>query len=306
MPSNAGIHKPQSVLTTAPANTGKVITFPTLSSLQCQQVPLSIEKQSHAYTSTIQMCAASPAVTSKAGQPNEPSIQQKIVINTCMPLAPGTQIMINGTCFVVPPQGLGAGSHVLLLSYNTKQTPPLNINHGQEAQGIPIVNSITSKIVLAPSNSLSLQTSKHPLKNSTKIVNSFGSADALPIVHATPHVLATPASSCTPLSTTTLSVSSVIKSPANVLAPSAVVSAVHPPNSHLPSNTSVFHLDTSIKKLLVSPEGAILNAINTPASKGSSVSSSLPPVVVSTSRNPTTVFPTSQSSCLDKPDKAAS
>lgn len=306
VPSNAGIHKPQSVLTTAPANTGKVITFPTLSSLQCQQVPLCIEKQSHAYTSTIQMCAASPAVTSKAGQPNEPSIQQKIVINTCMPLAPGTQIMINGTCFVVPPQGLGAGSHVLLLSYNTKQTPPLNINHGQEAQGIPIVNSITSKIMLAPSNSLSLQTSKHPLKNSTKIVNSFGSADALPIVHATPQVLAAPASSCTPLSTTTLSVSSVIKSPANVLAPSAVVSAVHPPNSHLPSNTSVFHLDTSIKKLLVSPEGAILNAINTPASKGSSVSSSLPPVVVSTSRNPTTVFPTSQSSCLDKPDKAAS
>ncbi|KFQ86348.1 Uncharacterized protein KIAA2026, partial [Phoenicopterus ruber ruber] len=308
MPNNAGMHKPQSVLPLPSPNTGKVISFPSFSSLQCQQVPPSTEKQSHAYTcaSTVQMSAPSPTVTSKAGGPlNEPCIQQKIVINTCMPLAPGTQIMINGTRFVVPLQGLGAGSHVLLLSCNTKQAPPLTINHGQEAQGVPIVNPITSKIMLAPSNSLSWQISKHPLKNSTKIVNSFGSADTLPIVHATPQIFSTPPSSCTALSAATLSVSSVIKSPVNVVAASSVVSAIHPPNSHLPSNTSVFHLDTSIKKLLVSPEGAILNTINTPASKVSSLSSSLPPVVVSTSRNPTTVFPTSQSSCLDKPDKAA-
>ncbi|XP_046761476.1 uncharacterized protein KIAA2026 homolog isoform X2 [Gallus gallus] len=308
-PSNAGTQKPQSLLTPASPNTGKVVSFPSFSSLQCKQVPPSLEKQSPAYSvaSTIQMCVASPAITSKTGgQLNEPCIQQKIVINTCMPLAPGTQIMINGTCFVVPPQGLGAGSHVLLLSYNTKQTPPLNINHGQEAQGVPVVNPITSKIILAPSNSLSWQTSQRLLKNSTKIVNSFGSADALPIVHATPQILSTPSSSCTPLPAATLSVSSVIKSPAYVPTTSSVVSAVHPSNSHLPSNTSVFQLDTSIKKLLVSPEGAILNAINTPASKVSSLSSSLPPVVVSTSRISTTVFPISQSSCLDKPDNAAS
>ncbi|XP_057257167.1 uncharacterized protein KIAA2026 homolog isoform X1 [Pezoporus wallicus] len=309
MPSNAGTHKPQSVLPPPSLNTGKVISFPNFSSLQCQQVPPSAEKQSHAYTcaSTIHMPAASPAVTSKAGsQLYEPCIQQKIVINTCMPLAPGTQIMINGTRFVVPPQGLVAGSHVLLLSCNTKQTPPLTINHGQEAQDVPVVNPITSKIMLAPSNSLSWQIPKHHLKSSTKIVNSFGSADALPIVHATPQILTTPANSCTPLSAATPSMSSVIKSPVNVVAASSVVSAIHLPNSHLPSNTSVLHLDTSIKKLLVSPEGAILNAINTPASKVSSMSSALLPVVVSTSRNPTTVFPASQSSCLDKPDKAAS
>ncbi|KFZ67375.1 Uncharacterized protein KIAA2026, partial [Podiceps cristatus] len=308
MPSNAGVHKPQSMLPPPSPNTGKVISFPSFDSLQCQQMPPSTEKQSHAYTcaSTVQMAAASPTVTSKpGGQLNEPCIQQKIVINTCMPLAPGTQIMINGTRFIVPLQGLGAGSHVVVLSCNTKQAPPLTINHDQEGQGVPIVNPITSKIMLAPSNSLSWQIPKHPLKSSTKIVNSFGSADTLPIVHATPQIFSTPASSsCTPLSPTALSVSSVIKSPANV-ATSSAVSAVHPSNSHLPSNTSVFHLDTSIKKLLVSPEGAILNAINAPASKVSSLSSSLPPVVVSTSRNPTAVFPTSQSSCLDKPDKAA-
>ncbi|XP_072216352.1 uncharacterized bromodomain-containing protein 10 isoform X3 [Excalfactoria chinensis] len=308
-PSNTGTQKPQGLLTPASPNTGKVVSFPSFSSLQCQQVPPSLEKQSPAYTvaSTTQMCAASPAITSKTGgQLNEPCIQQKIVINTCMPLAPGTQIMINGTCFVVPPQGLGAGSHVLLLSYNTKQTPPLNINHGQEAQGIPMVNPATSKIMLAPSNSLSWQASQRLLKNSTKIVNSFGSADALPIVHATPQILSTPSSSCSPLPAATPSVSSVIKSPANVPTTSSVVSAVHPSNSRLPSNTSVFQLDTSIKKLLVSPEGAILNAINTSASKVSSLSSSLPPAVVSTSRISTTVFPVSQSSCLDKPDNAAS
>nr|XP_010306895.1 PREDICTED: uncharacterized protein KIAA2026 homolog [Balearica regulorum gibbericeps] len=308
MLSNTGIHKPQTVLPPPSPDAGKVISFPSFSSPQCQQVPPHTEKQSHAYTcaSTIQTSAASTVISKAEGQLNEPCIQQKIVINTCMPLAPGTQIMINGTCFVVPPQGLGAGSHVVVLSCNTKQTP-LTINQGQEAQGVPIVNPITSRIMLAPSNSLSWQISKHPLKSSTKIVNSFGSADALPIVHATPQILSTPASSCIPLSAATLSASSVIKSPVNVVATTpSVISAIHPPNSHLPSNTSVFHLDTSIKKLLVSPEGAILNAINAPASKVSSLSSSLPPVVVSTSRNPATVFPASQSTCLDKPDKAAS
>ncbi|KFP78537.1 Uncharacterized protein KIAA2026, partial [Apaloderma vittatum] len=306
MPSNAGVLKPQSVLPPPSPNAGKVISFPSFSSLQCQQVPPRTEI-SHAYTcaSAVAMSAASPAVTRKSGgQLNEPCIQQKIVINTCMPLAPGTQIVINGTRFVVPPQGLGAGSHVLLLSCSTKQTPLLTINSGQEARGVPIVNQITSKVMIAPSNSLSYQIPKHPLKSSTKIVNSFGSADALPIVHATPHVFNTPVSSSTPVSAATLSVSSVIKSPVNVVGTS-VVSAVQPPNFHLPRNTSAFHLDTSIKKLLVSPEGAILNAINTPAPKVSSLSSSLPPVAVSTSRNPATVLPASQTPCLGKSDKAA-
>ncbi|KFQ28744.1 Uncharacterized protein KIAA2026, partial [Mesitornis unicolor] len=304
-PSNAGIHKPQSMMPPPSPNTGKVISFPSSSSLQCQQMSPSTEKLSSAYicASTVQMSAASPTVTSKAGgQLNEPCIQQKIVINTCMPLAPGTQIMINGTRFVVPSQGLGAGSHVLFPSCNTKQTPSLTVNHGQEAQGIPIVNPITSKIMLTASNSLSWRISKLPLKSSTKIVNSFGSANALPIAHATPQILSSPDSSCTPQSGPALSVSSVIKSPVNVVATSSMVSAVHPPSSHLQSNTSVFHLGASIKRLLVSPEGAVLNAINTPPSKVSSLSSSLPPVV---STSPTTIFPASQSSCLDKSDKAA-
>ncbi|XP_054034098.1 uncharacterized protein KIAA2026 homolog isoform X2 [Dryobates pubescens] len=307
-PTNAGVPGPQSVWSLPSPNKGTVSSFPNFNSLPRQQVPPNTEQQSHAYScaSTIQMPEASPTLTSKAGgQLNEPCIQQKIVINTCMPLAPGTQIMINGTRFVVPPQGLGSGSHVLLLSSNTKQIPPSTVNHSQEVPDVPIVNPITSKIMLAPSSSLSWHIPKHPLKSSTKIVNSFGSADALPIMHATPHIFSTPASSCTPQSAATPSVSSVRKSPVNVAA-SSVVSAVCAPNSHLPSNTSKFHLGTSIKKLLVSPEGAILNAINTPASKVSSLSSSLPPLLVSTSRNPNTVFSASRSSCLDETDKTAS
>ncbi|XP_035247314.1 uncharacterized protein KIAA2026 [Anguilla anguilla] len=50
--------------------------------------------------------------------PNEPAttVQQRIVINTTTPLAPGTHIIINNTRFIVPAQGLGPGSHVLLIS----------------------------------------------------------------------------------------------------------------------------------------------------------------------------------------------
>ncbi len=44
------------------------------------------------------------------------SVQEKIVINTTAPLAPGTQFLINNTRFVVPSQGLAPGSHVLLIS----------------------------------------------------------------------------------------------------------------------------------------------------------------------------------------------
>uniref|UniRef100_A0A4W5M733 Bromo domain-containing protein n=1 Tax=Hucho hucho TaxID=62062 RepID=A0A4W5M733_9TELE len=44
------------------------------------------------------------------------TVQQKIVINTPAPLAGGTQILLNNTRFVVPPQGLGPGQHVLVIS----------------------------------------------------------------------------------------------------------------------------------------------------------------------------------------------
>ncbi|XP_030423890.1 uncharacterized protein KIAA2026 homolog isoform X2 [Gopherus evgoodei] len=313
VPTNANFHKPQNVMPSASPNTGKIISFSNFASLPCQQIPPSLAKPAHTCScapgsSVFQTAAASPIVTSQAmGQLNETCIPQKIVINTSTPLAPGTHIMINGTRFIVPPQGLGAGTHILLISANPKHGPPLFLNNGQGARGVPFVNHIPQNITLAPSNSLSWQTSKHPLKSSTKIVNSLGTANTLPIVHATPQIVNTAAKSCVPPSTTVLSVSSVIKPPVNVLAKTSLVPAINADNFQLPSSASVFHLDTSIKKLLVSPEGAILNAINTPASKvASSLSSSLSPVAVSKSINATSVFPTFQSSGLGKSDKAAS
>uniref|UniRef100_A0A672KCL5 Bromo domain-containing protein n=1 Tax=Sinocyclocheilus grahami TaxID=75366 RepID=A0A672KCL5_SINGR len=60
-----------------------------------------------------------PVVMSSGIQPltsTTKSVQEKIVINTTAPLAPGTQLLINNTRFVVPSQGLAPGSHVLLIS----------------------------------------------------------------------------------------------------------------------------------------------------------------------------------------------
>uniref|UniRef100_A0A667YGI3 Bromo domain-containing protein n=1 Tax=Myripristis murdjan TaxID=586833 RepID=A0A667YGI3_9TELE len=51
------------------------------------------------------------------------TVQQRIVINTTTPLAAGTQILLNNTRFVVPPQGLGPGSHVLIISSPAPQVP---------------------------------------------------------------------------------------------------------------------------------------------------------------------------------------
>lgn len=56
------------------------------------------------------------------------TIQQRIVINTSAPLAAGTQILFNNARFVVPPQGLGPGSHVLIISSPApQQVPPASM-----------------------------------------------------------------------------------------------------------------------------------------------------------------------------------
>ncbi|XP_044190377.1 uncharacterized protein KIAA2026 [Thunnus albacares] len=62
---------------------------------------------------------STPFTTSSTG-----TIQQRIVINTSTPLAAGTQILLNNARFVVPPQGLGPGSHVLIISSPAPQQVP--------------------------------------------------------------------------------------------------------------------------------------------------------------------------------------
>ncbi|KAM7392857.1 hypothetical protein PAMA_007796 [Pampus argenteus] len=64
---------------------------------------------------------STPFTTSATG-----TIQQRIVINTSTPLAAGTQILLNNARFVVPPQGLCPGSHVLIISSPAPQVPSVS------------------------------------------------------------------------------------------------------------------------------------------------------------------------------------
>ncbi|XP_060093351.1 uncharacterized protein KIAA2026 homolog isoform X2 [Heteronotia binoei] len=308
VPTNGSAQKPQTVLPPNLPNAGKVISLSNLVPLPCSQLPSNFVKSAPALS-----CApvastthTAPVSSAAAGHLNESCVQQKIIINTCTPLAPGTQIMISGTRFIVPPQGLGAGSHVLLISTNPKLGPLLTISNGHGFQGVPHASHGPQKITQASDNTVSWQPLKQPLKSSTKIVNSLGTANTMPIVHATPQIVNSVAKPCTPPSATALSPSLVTSSPPTAMTKTSLVSTTHTDNSQVQDRASVLHLDTSIKKLMVSPEGAILNAINTPASKTSSLPSSFSPDTVSTTRNPVVVFPNFLKSSIGVPDTAAS
>ncbi|KAM8802475.1 putative bromodomain-containing protein 10 isoform 4-T4 [Rhynchonycteris naso] len=312
VPTNVNTNKPQTELPSLSPSPGKIINISNFASLPNQQLSPALVKSTSSYSSTpggsaIHTATATSNISNVAGgQFSEPCIQQKIVINTSTSLAPGTQIMINGTRFIVPPQGLGAGSHVLLISTNPKYGSPLVLNSGQVVQPTPVDNP-AQKITLASSNSLSEQPVKQSLRNSTKIVNSLENISSLPTVHTTPQIINTAAKVSVPPTVPVVSLTSVIKSPpGTLLAKTSLVSAICSSNPPLPNSTSAFHLDTSVKKLLVSPEGAILNTISTPASNVPPFSSSLSQMVVSANRNPASVFPAFQSSGLEKPDTAAS
>ncbi|XP_051536856.1 uncharacterized protein KIAA2026-like isoform X2 [Myxocyprinus asiaticus] len=78
--------------------------------------PLCSSTSGVSYPSTM---SSTPVVMTCAVRPptsETKSVQGKIVINTTAPITPGTQLLINNTRFVVPAQGLGPGSHVLLIS----------------------------------------------------------------------------------------------------------------------------------------------------------------------------------------------
>ncbi|KAG8130576.1 hypothetical protein E2320_017151, partial [Naja naja] len=303
-PTNGSTQKLQK---TSP-NASKVINVSNLVPLPCPSVPLNVKPVSAFScapgTSTIQTVPSSPSIVNNvSSQLNESHIQQKIIINTCTPLAPGTQIMISGTRFVVPSQGLGAGSHVLLISANPKIGPLLTVSNGH---GLSFAAPTSQKTTQVMGNSLSWQPSKLPLKSSTKIVNSLGIANPVPIVHATPQIIANTSKSGTPSFTTTLSKSLVMVTSSSTQTKTTLAPATHTSISQLQNSKSVLHLDTSIKKLMVSPEGAILNAIKTPTSETSSLSSSFSADLISTTKNSAVVFPSFLNSSIGVPDTAAS
>lgn len=79
----------------------------------------SLVKTTSGVSSPLALSSLSPVVMTSGLRPptsTAKSVQEKIVINTTAPLAPGTQLLINNTRFVVPSQGLAPGSHVLLIN----------------------------------------------------------------------------------------------------------------------------------------------------------------------------------------------
>nr|XP_060618276.1 uncharacterized protein KIAA2026 homolog isoform X2 [Anolis sagrei ordinatus] len=308
VPINGSSQKPQTALPTNAPNTGKVISVPNVVPLPCQLLP-NFVKPAPVFTcapgaSTTHTVPVSPPVGNNlGGQLNESCIQQKIIINTCTPLAPGTQIMINGTRFIVPPQGLGAGSHVLLISTNPKLGPHVTPNNGHGIQGVSHAVPAPQRTPQVSSNTLSWQPPKQPLKSFTKIVNSLGTTNPLPVVHPTPQIVNSATKPSTPSFPTTLFTSLATATPSTSVAKTSLAAVTHTGSSQLQGNTPVLHLDTSIKKLMVSPEGAILNAIKTSTSK---TSPSFSADVVSTSKSPAAVFPNFLNSTLGVPDTAAS
>ncbi|XP_007428184.1 uncharacterized protein KIAA2026 homolog isoform X1 [Python bivittatus] len=312
VPTNGSTQKVQKALPPNAPNASKVINFSNLVPMPCPSVPPNFVKPVPAFscapgTSTIQTVPSSPSIVNNVGSHlNESYIQQKIIINTCTPLAPGTQIMISGTRFIVPPQGLGAGSHVLLISANPKLGPLLTVSNGHGFQGVSFAAPAPQKTTQVMGNSLSWQPSKLPLKSSTKIVNSLGIANPVPIVHATPQIITNTSKPGTPSFATTLSTPLIMVTSSSTQTKTSLVPATHTSTSQLQNNKSVLHLDTSIKKLMVSPEGAILNAIKTPTSESSSLSSSFSADIISTTKNPAVVFPSFLKSSIGVPDTAAS
>lgn len=87
-----------------------------------------------------------PFTTSTPG-----TIQQRIVINTSKPLAAGTQILLNNARFVVPSQGLGPGSHVLIISNLAPQKVPTASAASTGASGPAQVASHVTVAPRAPS-----------------------------------------------------------------------------------------------------------------------------------------------------------
>ncbi|XP_068191030.1 uncharacterized bromodomain-containing protein 10 isoform X2 [Antennarius striatus] len=111
---------------------------------------------SHLAVSKTQALIATSRTTNT--QANTGTIQQRIVISTSTPLAAGTQILLNNTRFVVPLQGLGPGSHVLIISSPPTQQVPTAIasqmaNHVTLTPGASVLSQTPARLPCVPAAS---------------------------------------------------------------------------------------------------------------------------------------------------------
>lgn len=79
---------------------------------------------SHLTTNKTQtIFSSTPTTCTPLNTSTTSTVQQKVIINTSTHLTAGTQIFLNNARFVVPPQGLCPGSHVLIISSPAPQVP---------------------------------------------------------------------------------------------------------------------------------------------------------------------------------------
>ncbi|XP_075065412.1 putative bromodomain-containing protein 10 [Mixophyes fleayi] len=204
---------------------------------------------------------------------------QKLVINTSTPLAPGTQITINGMRLIVPPQGLRAGSHVLLISTNTRQGLSLVGNSVQMCPG-SLLDNTTVQLALKQ-NMSPVQPPGQPFKS----MHSFGTSSILPSVQPAPQILNIPSKNVSPCPT-----SSVDRSSTTVPQP-LLVPCIQRGSYPQPSNMAQFPRATPVK------EGVIVNTVNPPGN--------LPASIISDNKMADTTLFVYQSSTSEKPNTVA-
>ncbi|XP_013871457.1 uncharacterized protein KIAA2026 [Austrofundulus limnaeus] len=108
--------------------TGSAVQVPTLN-----PKPLNVKSSvpedntalfSHLVTNKTQtIFSSTPTTCTPLNTSTTSTVQQRVIINTSTHLTAGTQIFLNNARFVVPPQGLGPGSHVLIISSPAAQVP---------------------------------------------------------------------------------------------------------------------------------------------------------------------------------------
>ncbi|XP_068091555.1 uncharacterized bromodomain-containing protein 10 isoform X2 [Hyperolius riggenbachi] len=176
---------------------------------------------------------------------NESPTHQKLVINTSTPLAPGTQITINGTRFIVPSQGLTAGSHVLLLSNNTKQGPPLG--SAQMSHGSSFGNTTTPQ----PAIEQSVSSLQIPVQ-SFKCTNASVLTKSLPNVQNASRIVNVTSATYSPCQLPSL------ENPLPTTAFQPLGHCIQGGSYPLQANMTPFSRGTSIK------EGALFNTVSPP------------------------------------------
>uniref|UniRef100_A0A8B9K4L0 Bromo domain-containing protein n=1 Tax=Astyanax mexicanus TaxID=7994 RepID=A0A8B9K4L0_ASTMX len=154
--------------------------------------------------------------------PGSSSVQEKVVINTNAPLAPGTQLFINNMRFVVPAQGLGPGSHVLFFSspavrpalpVGTSPVPPV-LREAGALNHLPLTHVVQGPRMVAPGMQSNCMPVNLPAKVGTSVpIQQHSTAVRVPLVSTNSTVLAQVTSVGAAISSGQQSLTNVVRLP---------------------------------------------------------------------------------------------